>query len=280
MAECFAMLLFDFSTPWSSWWLKCYTRHGQSIELPDFIGKNFESQSELLQSMIFELVKIDSVFKVDQPGSIIFAAKSIARLTCEKIAKVYLVVTKAHGRPDTTLCITKIVWSELWIKKCWIKKKGFWYYYDDCRIHLRCRTGQLHYGVIYQGDTLLNNKIERLDYSIPKGGTLGMILSKIRELTSVYNVVCMNYTAAAFLLNSLGLVVDEIEEDVLNNKNESYVTHQEPLFDADYSIKSGDTVHIYLNSKNRRIVNENQWRYRCRTIERIARSAKDFYLSM
>lgn len=244
------MLLFLISLLMiTSWWLKCYTRHGQSIELPDFIGKNFEEANRIASKHDFELVKIDSVFKVDQPGSIILQQNPLPGSHVKEDRKVYLVVTK-HTADLIPLSALPKLYGQSYESKSAELKKGFdittmiaGYIYD---------AGPVNYimGVIYQGDTLLNNKIERLDYSIPKGGTLGMILSKDTGADiSLPNVVCMNYTAAAFLLNSLGLVVDEIEEDVLNNKNESYVTHQEPLFDADYSIKSGDTVHIYLNSK-------------------------------
>lgn len=80
----------------TSWWLKCYTRHGQSITLPDFVGKSMEEAAQMASKHDFVLVKVDSLFKVDQPGSMILQQTPIAGSFVKEDRKVYLVVTK-HG---------------------------------------------------------------------------------------------------------------------------------------------------------------------------------------
>ena len=59
----------------------------------------------------------------------------------------------------------------------------------------------------------------------------------------------MTYNAAQFLLSSMGLIIEQIEEDVVDDINASYIIHQEPIFDQDSKMKSGDTIRIFLNNK-------------------------------
>ncbi len=246
----FAMLLFLFTLLMiTSWWLKCYTRHGQSILLPDFVGKSIDEAEQLAKKHDFILVKNDSVFLVDQPGSKILRQTPEAGSLVKEDRKIYLVVTKHNADLVSLSALPRLYGQSFDVKKVElergfeIKSNIIGYTYD---------AGPKNYimAVVYGGDTILSAHIEKSDFKLPKGGTLDFILSTDTgaEL-AVPNVTCLTYPAATFLLTSLGLIVQEVEEDVLNDINASYVIHQEPLFDQDNKMKSGDTMRIFLNSK-------------------------------
>jgi len=79
-------------------------------------------------------------------------------------------------------------------------------------------------------------------------------LLPIETITSKFelplpNLVCMTYSAANLLLSSLGLITLEWEENVIEDKNASFITYQDPLFNPNFKIKKGDTLRIFLNSQ-------------------------------
>ncbi len=246
----FAMLLFLFTLLMlTSWWLKCYTRHGESIILPDFVGKTLHEAERLAKKHDFVLVKNDSLYLVDKPGSMIVRQTPDAGSLVKEDRKIYLVVTKHNADLIALSSLPRLYGQSYDVKKSELER-GFeiksnivGYTYD---------AGPKNYimAVVYLGDTILSSKIEKSDFKLPKGGTLDFILSTDTgaELP-VPNVTCLTYPAATFLLTSLGLIITEIEEDIINDKNLSYVIHQEPLFDQEGKMKSGDTIRIFLNSK-------------------------------
>lgn len=245
-----AMLLFLFTLLLlTSWWLKCYTRHGQKIQLPDFVGKTLQEAENMASRHDFILVKIDSVYWVDKPGSVILQQTPEAGSYVKEDRKVYLVVTKHNADLITLAALPTLYGRSFEVKKMELER-GFeiksniaGYTYD---------AGPVNYimAVIYHGDTILSSKFERTEYQFPKGATLDFILSTDTGAeVPLPDVVCMTYSAANFLLTSLGLNIQEVEEDVIDDKNTSFITHQEPIYDADMKMKSGDTLRIFLNTK-------------------------------
>lgn len=245
-----AMILFLFTLLLlTSWWLKCYTRHGQKIELPDFIGKTIEQAEQIAAKHDFVLVKIDSVYRVDKPGSVILQQTPEAGSLVKEDRKIYLVVSKHNADLITLASLPTLYGRSFEVKKAELER-GFeiksniaGYMYD---------AGPVNYimAVIYQNDTILSAKFERTEYQFPKGATLDFILSTDTGAeVPLPDVVCLTYSAANFLLTSLGLIIQEVEEDVINDKNSSFITHQEPIYDPGAKLKSGDTLRIFLNSK-------------------------------
>lgn len=233
----------------TSWWLKCYTRHGQSLELPDFVGKSMDEAEKIARKHDFELVKMDSLFEVDKPGSIILQQSPPVGSLVKENRKIYLVVSKHNADLLSLSSLPKLYGQSFEVKKdeldrgFSIKSNVVGYVYD---------AGPTDYimGAIFNGDTILTSEFEISDFKLPKGGTINFILSTDTGADlPVPNVTCMTYAAASFLLTSLGLIMDEVEEDVINDKNTSWVTHQEPLYDDVTRIKSGDTVIVFLNTK-------------------------------
>lgn len=246
----FAMGLFLISLLLiTSWWLKCYTRHGQSIEMPDFVGKSLNEAVKMARKHDFVLVKMDSLFEVGIDGSIILQQSPPVGSLVKEDRKIYLVVSKHNADLIPLSALPKLYGQSFEVKKeeldrgFSIKSNVVGYIYDAGP------TGYIM-GAIYNGDTILSSEFEKSDFKLPKGGTIEFILSTDTGADlPVPNVTCLTYAAASFLLSSLGLIMDEVEEDVINDKNSSWVTHQEPIYDDVTRIKSGDTVVIFLNSK-------------------------------
>lgn len=245
-----AMLLFLFTLLLlTSWWLKCYTRHGQKIELPDFIGKTMAEAEQMARTHDFTLVKIDSVYWVDKPGSVILQQTPDPGSFVKEDRKVYLVVTKHNADLISLASLPTLYGRSFEVKKAELEKG---YEIKSNVVGYTYDAGPVNYimAVIYQGDTILSAKLERSEYQFPKGATLDFILSTDTGAEiPLPDVVCMTYSAGSFLLSSLGLIIQEVEEDVIDDKNASFITHQEPIFDPEVKMKSGDTLRIFLNTK-------------------------------
>lgn len=233
----------------TAWWMKWYTRHGQQVQLADFTGKTLQEASKLARKHDFKLVTIDSVFWVDKPGSIILQQTPEAGSFVKEDRKIYVVVTKYNADLIPLSSLPTLYGRSYEVKKAELEK-GF-----DIRSNIAgyvYDAGPVNYimGVIYNGDTILSASLEKKDSRIAKGSALDFILSTDTGAEiPVPDIVCMTYSAASFILTSLGLNIQEVEEDVIDDKNASFVIHQEPVFDPEVKMKSGDTMRIFLNSK-------------------------------
>lgn len=230
-------------------WMKWYTRHGQHVQLADFTGKSLQEATKLARKHDFQLIAMDSVFRVDRPGSIILQQTPEAGSFVKEDRKIYVVVTKHNADLVPLSSLPTLYGRSFEVKKAELEK-GFdirsnvaGYVYD---------AGPVNYimGVIYQGDTILSASLEKKDARIAKGSVLDFILSTDTGAEiPVPDMVCMTYPAALFLLTSLGLNIQEVEEDVIDDKNASFVIHQEPVFDPGVKMKSGDTMRVFLHSR-------------------------------
>ena len=55
------------------WWLKCYTNHGESQEVPNFVGMGYRAASAMAMSSDFDVVVNDSIYVPGKPPGQVLA---------------------------------------------------------------------------------------------------------------------------------------------------------------------------------------------------------------
>ncbi len=82
--------------------LRFYTRHGDSITLPDFTGKTLEQIQEMDNASPFTFIVTDSVYMLDKQKGTVYSQDPPIGSTVKSGRKVY-VTTVAFGVPNVTM---------------------------------------------------------------------------------------------------------------------------------------------------------------------------------
>jgi len=84
-----ALVLFAVFT-----WLGIYTKHGQKLELPNYVGEHVESSIEDASSRTFQIIVNDSVHIVGKEGGLIQIQNPPGGSLVKENRKIYVTITK------------------------------------------------------------------------------------------------------------------------------------------------------------------------------------------
>jgi beta-lactam-binding protein with PASTA domain len=226
------------------WWLTCYTRHGESLQVPNFVGMSVKDAARKAERRSLEVEISDSLFvEGEAPGRVV--EQSPAANSRVKVGRtLYLTITKFQ--PDEVTLPSIFSGSDeldTYTRK--LARLGVRY-----RVAARVFDARLEENtilhVLLDGDTVtqLLDRGVRVD----KGATIDLIVTERGGTTvPIPDLVCMRYDAARFLLNSNNLSVGTVDgEDALTDKASAYVWRQEPAFDPEGVLRMGRQVDLYL----------------------------------
>ena len=226
-------------------WLRIYTHHGQSYELPDYTGTFISESQKDASKRSFEIKVVDSIFMVGKEGGIIINQNPEGGSMVKKRRKIYVTITKEEA-DKIPLRRLPILYGKSFDRKRKELKQGF---------EINATVSGKRYdpgppdhilSVIYQGDTIINAQKRKDNVVIEKGGTLEMILSKNTGGTFYLpDVTCKLYEEALFQLQTLNLVVtDPLTDETVRDVENAFVYKQYP--EANAQIIMGDTINLYL----------------------------------
>lgn len=235
------MLFFSF------WWMQCYTKHGESLQVHDYTGMSLEDAIDKAQSKSFVIVVNDSTFRPGIEPGIVLAQDPQPLSRVKENRKIYLSITKRI--PDTELVPALDGGNDdyqTFDKKC--RQKNF-----RTEIVNRVFSNRLSPNtileVIYDGDTITNQLNDGV--KIPEGSTIGVVVTKRGGgSVPIPELVCKQYDAAAFLVGNYNLNIGSIIPDAtVTNQNTAYVWRQVPRYTAGGKMRVGEQVDIYLTQR-------------------------------
>ncbi len=226
-------------------WLRWYTHHGQELTLPSYIDMSLAEAQKDAGDKSFEIVVIDSVFIVGQPGNIILDQNPPANSIVKQERKIYVTTTKDEAEliPFRRL---PVLYGKSYNRKEMELQQGF--ELETKVVGRRYDSGAPDHilEVIYNGETVVNSNFRKDNVMVEKGGTLEMILSKSSGgPITMPSLTCKAYTEVQFLVETLNLALGATESDeTVTNIDDSFVWKQTPS--ANSRIYTGDTVTLFL----------------------------------
>lgn len=228
------------------WFLRIYTNHGQKLILPDYVDMKLEDAGKKAATETFEIIPNDSIFVVSKPGGIILSQNPEPGAIVKEGRKVYVTLTK-HNADQIKVQRLPLMYGKDFERKKKELKLGF--EIESEIVGYRFDPGPPNYilAVLYQQDTIISARGRDNEYEIPKGATLGFVLSKETGASlNVPDLICMGKEEAGFLLSALKLHI-EFYDEAENSGENLYVVRQEPRYDPQANIIMGDTVRIWLS---------------------------------
>ena len=236
--------------------LRWYTHHGQSLELPDYTGQPVADAAKDARKNSFQIKVVDSVFMVGEEGGIIIDQNPKPTSHVKQKRKIYVTVTK-YAADQIPLGRLPVLYGKSYGRKTKELKQGF-------EINTKVVGRKYDPGapdhileVIYNGQTVVSTDVRKDDVLIDKGGTLEMILSKeTGGSLSMPDLSCKSYDEAAFQLQTLNLIIgDQIKDNTVRDLDAAYVYNQDPSPES--RVYTGDTIKIYLTQLKPANCNEN-----------------------
>jgi D-alanine-D-alanine ligase len=229
-------------------WLRFYTKHGQKIELPNFVGLHIDEARNLAEDHAFDIIVNDSVFVVGKKGGIIRDQNPRAKSQVKTSRKIYVTITKYGAESITVGDLPTLYGNPYEQKKVELKYRDI-----DCSIkdYIYDPGAPNHIlEVYYKGELIISKDVRKADVKIEKGSTLECILSRTDggDVT-IPNLKCLDLDEATFLIETskldLGSVIrkgDGKPEDIW------YVIAQSPQYDGITNIKMGDKISLTLST--------------------------------
>ncbi|MCK4920743.1 MAG: PASTA domain-containing protein [Bacteroidales bacterium] len=228
-------------------WLHIFTRHNQSISVPDFTGLNEEEVEIIASSKNLRYEIIDSIFYKELPKGIIAKQNPKAGEKVKQNRRIYL--TKNAVNPEK---VTMPAVSGVSLRQA---------------ITILEANGLVVGKLSYKPDIATNVVLEQIYHDslitpgtiISKGSEINLILGKglSNETTLVPNLIGFSkFMTKEYLteryLNIGGEIYDESIEDE-EDSTASFIWKQRPEFNENYRLQLGSQVDIFLTIDSTRL---------------------------
>lgn len=228
-------------------WLHCYTDHGSSLQVHDYIGMDVDEAIKLAKSRSFNIEVTDSMFIVGARPNTVRSQHPRPMARVKKNRTIYLSVTKRLPEPRRLPDLRAgNDGFERFRQKCedldvHVKKKGVEFnnvYADNTILK-----------VFYKGEDITDKLYSSQGARVNQTDTIEVIVSaKSEGEVAVPDLICRRLDAARFLINSYNLTVGVIHEDAtVVDRNTAYVYKQEPSFSAYLPV--GAQIHLHLTQE-------------------------------
>jgi len=230
----------------SLWWLKCYTNHGESMEVPSYVGMSVREASKKARSRDLNVAISDSIYVEGKaPGEIITQNPPAASRVKEG-RTIYFTIAK--NNPDIIKLPDLAGGDDYDIYSRKLNRMGL-----KPRISARVADPILApntiVAVIYRGDTI-TEKIRR-GFPVEMGGIIDFVVSeKVLLRVSIPDCLCQTLGAAKFLIQTSNLGVGAIIDDgTVSSPETAYVWRQNPKYDPNDAMRVGEQIDLYITQE-------------------------------
>jgi eukaryotic-like serine/threonine-protein kinase len=225
------------------WMMKCYSGHGDSVKVGNYVGKNVKEVVQSAEGMGFDIIVTDSIYKEGFPADLVLEQNPMPNAKVKDGRTIYLRITKAAGDLVTLPDLADGDAMEFYIQKLgYINVKVA---RIDSVLDATLAPGTIK-AVIFRGQNVTNE----LHFKVPEGSSIELHVSKSSsDEATVPNFVESGNNMTAdqfdFLLGTVGLKLGTIHADPsVTNQNVAKVYKTEPA--TGESLKKGSAVDIYI----------------------------------
>ena len=235
----FAVLLFI-----SFWWMRCYSKHGESLQVHNYIGMDLNDAISKANKKSFDIVISDSIFLPDKAPNLVLDQNPQPLSRVKENRKIYLTVTKSN--PDLVTLPDLLGGNDDYktysrkLERLRVKSK-----ITSRRFSNKLEANTI-LEVIYQGDTITEKLEDGLKAQM--GSTVEFIVTeKSGGQVNIPNLLCQKYDAAQFLIGNYNLNIGSVIPDgTVTNKETAYIWKQVPAYQVGRKIGIGQQVDLFL----------------------------------
>ncbi len=223
-------------------WLNVYTKHGETISVPDLKGLEIVEAMDLLDDQGFKYV-IDSIYTDQAEPNTVYEQEPEANALVKENRTIYLTIVSGSA---PTVKLPDLIDVSLREAQAILESYGI-------------KVGKLIYKPDLAQNAVLGIQYKGRDvqkgYVISKGDVVDLILGDGygNLKVAIPNLVGLSYDEALFVLQGSKLILGAVIFDGMSNDTlNSIVYKQSPEPSTDTSankISQGETIDIYLKEK-------------------------------
>lgn len=227
--------------------LRSCTRHGESLEVPDFSKIKVTDAIKKAKANNFNIALIDSI----DPGSvtpptpgIVFNQVPAPLSRVKKNRTIYLTVTKMTR--DKVILPSTIGVDEYEPYEKKLRRLGLKSEIKERVLNERYDANTILYFLI--GDKKITFEDIKKGVEVEKGTLIGFVITERGDnYVSIPNLTCSQFERAEFLIQGYQLVLGNVQTDeTVTDKASAFVYKQVPAFDSTQKIRIGQQIELYL----------------------------------
>ena len=232
----------------TNWWLRCYTDHGESVQVDDFKGMHISDAEEKGKNKGFRFEVIDSAWKKGSPSGLIINQTPRELSRVKEGRRIYVTVTGEPKLIVLPLLSESSYDFEQYSRRLEIRHNISSEIRERVYDRKQAENTILHF--YHDGKKLTDNDLKK-GYKVQEGSTLEFVVTEKRtNQMNIPDLVCMGFAAADFLVSSHNLNVGQVFEDpTVTDRSSAYVYRQEPTFEADATISMGSQINIWITQE-------------------------------
>jgi len=219
-------------------WLNAYTRHGETVTVPDLKGMKLTQLESFLQGKNLSYKIADSsVFILDKPAGIVVEQDPIPGSHVKENRTIYISITRTVA-PQVKLPNLIDVsqrQAEAILGSYGLKVGSYIYQPDLAKDAVLAMS--------------MNGKTLKPGDEIPKGSTIDFVLGDGIGNTevSIPNLNGLTYEEASFVLKGSGLIIGQVQYDatIIDSANAT-VYNQVPAPGDTTHLKQGESIDLFL----------------------------------
>ncbi|MGW8314860.1 MAG: PASTA domain-containing protein [Bacteroidales bacterium] len=221
-------------------WLRIYTHHGQTINVPNLAGLTLEEVADVTSARQLRYEVVDSVFSSEMPRGTVLKQNPVANSKVKKNRNIFLTMNAVN--PET-VSMPRLVGLSI----------------RQARLALQ-NVGLALGDIKYRPDYAINNVLQQMHHDsvitegteITKGSVIDLVLGMglSNETTRVPDLVGLPLEAASemiadYYLNLGAITYDESIQDA-EDSAEAFIWRQYPEFEEFRRLNMGLEVDIWL----------------------------------
>jgi len=229
------------------WWMQCYTNHGESLQVHNYIGMELDDAMRKAKNKSFSIVVNDSIYVQGKAPNIVISQNPNPLSRVKEKRKIYLTVTKKHAElmtlPDLYGGNDDYASYKRKLRIIGISSK-----IAGRRFNSKLEENTI-LEVMYDGDTITDELDSK--YRIPKGSLVEFIVTERGGgMVPIPDLICQKYDGARFVIGNFNLNVGSIIEDAtVTNTNQAYIWKQVPRYSRGEKLRIGEQIDIYLTQQ-------------------------------
>ena len=223
-------------------WLKCYTNHGQSVQVQDYTNMTVKEAKAKARNRSFRVEVIDSIWKDGVEPNIVLEQTPEPFSRVKEKRTIYLTVTK--NTAEEVLLPTLVGNYDYFQYQRKLANKGVYTTIKERIFDNKQAENTILY-FFHKGDKVTESDLKS-GVRIPKGSTLEFVITERGgEMVEIPDFTCKQLSAAEFLIATLDLNIGNIKADVtVTDQSAAYVYNQKP--DPGQTIRVGEQVDLYI----------------------------------
>ena len=226
------------------WWMKCYTNHGESLQVHNYIGMDLQDAIRTAKDRSFSIEISDSLFIVGKRPNIVLEQSPSPLSRVKENRTIYFTVTKFNADEKTLPKLKGNYDFNIYKRK--LKNRQINAVIKEKVFDINQAENTILY-LYYKGKKITEEDIQK-GVKIPMGSTLEFVVTNHGgNSVDIPDLVCMRYSEAKFLITNYKLNIGSlIPDQTITNEETAYVWKQVPKYVSNKKMRMGEFVDLYI----------------------------------